>query len=369
MKNRASGRRKSDPPLPRHLPILDRALAGREPIRIYDERELTSPTDLCDARGRLSPAARGWSRLPLVRANLHGHWLRKKRWNFWSFLSRDFVFSLTVADLDYASFCAFFHVDFERGERVEATDLRRPGHAPLPEEVERTLAWESPKASLLVTNEGGDLDVRFRGTGAGGEDVRADFRVHRPAGHESLNVVVPWTDTRFQLNSKHNTLPCEGEVHVGGRRYALRPDECHAVQDWGRGVWPHRACWNWAVATGEIDGELLGINMGDRWTTGTGANENGICRAGRLHKIMEDLEWDYDPADWMKPWRVRSTATATLDLTLEPFYEHTSGMRLGPLSSGGTCVWGLWNGVVRIEGRELAVRGLPGWAEEFAHRW
>jgi hypothetical protein len=362
-------RRESTPALPRHLPILDRALAGREPPRRYPERELTRSTALCDARGRLLPDARGWSRFPLVRANLRGHWPRKKRWNFWSFLSRDFVFSLTVADIDFASFCSFFHIDFATGERVEGMDLRRPGHTSMPEEVERTIAWQSRKAHLRIVDEGADLEVRFRGAGAASEPVHADFRVHRPAGHESLNVVVPWTPARFQLNSKHNTLPCNGEVHVGERRYPLRPHECHAVQDWGRGIWPHRACWNWAVATGEVDGELLGINMGDRWTTGTGANENGICHAGRLHKIMEDLDWQYDPSDWMKPWRVRSAITDTLDLTLEPVYEHTSAMRLGPLSSGGTCVWGRWNGVVRIEGREISVRGLPGWAEEFAHRW
>jgi hypothetical protein len=44
-------------------------------------------------------------------------------------------------------------------------------------------------------------------------------------------------------------------------------------------------------------------------------------------------------------------------------------MNLGVLATGGVCAFGRWRGVVRAEGRELAVDGLMGWAEEFAHRW
>jgi hypothetical protein len=284
-------------------------------------------------------------------------------------MAREHCFSVTVADLDYASFCAFFFVDFATGQRVESMDLRRPGFTEMPEEVERTLRWQSPRARLAIVNEGGDLAVEFAGRGVDGLPVRAELAVAKPRDHESLNVVVPWSPTRFQLNSKHNTLPCQGEVRVGERRYALRPEACHAVQDWGRGVWPYRSFWNWGVATGLAGGELLGINFGDRWTTGTGANENGILVGGRLHKVMEDLEWTYDPGDWRKPWRVRSTVSDVLDLTLTPFHVHSSGVSLGLLATGGTCAWGLWCGVVRPGGREIAVRDLPGWAEEFSHRW
>ena len=350
--------------LPEHLPILDARLAREGRARAYPEREIGAPVALCDPRGRLAPEAVGWSRRPLVRANLRGHWPRKKRWNFWSWISRRFVFSVVVADVDLASFCGHFFVDFETGERVGDTDLRRPGFTPMPEEVERTIAWESPKVRYALRNEGGDLEVAFRG-GA----VVAEFAVRKPPEHESLNVVVPWSDRRFQLNSKHNTLRCDGFVSVGGRRYALRPEECHAVQDWGRGIWPYRSFWNWAVCTGELGGELLGVNMGDRWTTGTGSNENGILHQGRLHKLMEDLEWRYEPGDWMKPWRVRSRASDAVDLTLRPFYAHTQKLDLGLLRTGGTCAFGLWSGVVRVPGRELEVRDLVGWAEEFAHRW
>jgi hypothetical protein len=193
--------------------------------------------------------------------------------------------------------------------------------------------------------------------------------VRRRAGHESLNVVVPWSASRFQCNSKHAALPCEGEVRAGERRYRLDPHTCFGVQDWGRGIWPYRSFWNWGVATGYAGDALLGVNFGAKWTTGTGSNENGILCDGRLHKIMEDLRWDYDPVEWRKPWRVVAPHSGALDLVLEPVVAHTPRLDLGVIATGGVCAFGRWRGHVRVEGREIAVDGLVGWAEEFAHRW
>jgi hypothetical protein len=354
--------------LPDRLPILARSgcpLAGPT----YVERELMAPVDLCDARGRLNPAAVGFSRQPLVRANLSGHWPRKKRWNFWNWIAPDFVFSVTLADIDYASFCSFTLTDFRDGAHWTGASYGRPGRFALAEHVEADLAFAGGGLEYANRVDGADLAVRFRGRAAGGVTVAADLVVRRPPGHESLNVVVPWTATRFQLNSKHAALPCEGEVGAGERRYVFDPRTGFAVQDWGRGVWPYRSCWNWGVATGFVGDVLLGVNFGARWTTGTGTNENGILWNGRLHKLMEDLHWEYDPREWRKPWRVTAPHSGALDLVLEPVAAHTPRLDLGVLATGGVCAFGRWRGRVRAAGRELAVDGLLGWAEEFSHRW
>jgi hypothetical protein len=355
-------------PLPDHLPILDRR--GRARVGpAYAERELTEAVDLCDARGRLNPAAVGFSRRPLVRANLSGHWPRKKRWNFWNWIAPDFVFSVTLADIDYTSFCSFTLTDFTDGAHWTGASYGLPGRFPLPEVVDASVAFRGGGLDYANRVEGEGLAVRFRGRAGGGDAVAADFVVRRPAGHESLNVVVPWSETRFQCNSKHAALPCEGEVRAGGRRYALDPRTSFGVQDWGRGLWPYRSFWNWGVATGWAGEVLLGVNVGAKWTTGTGSNENGILWNGRLHKVMEDLRWEYDASDWRKPWRVVAPRSGALDLVLEPVAAHTPRLELGVLATGGVCAFGRWRGRVAAGGRELAVEGLLGWAEEFAHRW
>src|SRR5690606_10978761 len=154
-------------------------------------------------------------RQPLFRANLRGHWPRKKRWNFWNWIAPDFVFSVTLADIDYAAFCSFTLTDFRDGKHWTGSSYVRPGSIALPEQVDATVGF--PGGGLTYENrfEGNDLAVRFRGKAGDGTEVVADFKVSRPPGHESLNVVVPWSETRFQCNSKHAALPCTGEVRAG----------------------------------------------------------------------------------------------------------------------------------------------------------
>jgi len=355
--------------LPDHLPILDRPGARRVRERVYVEREITEPVDLCDARGRLNPAAVGFARRPLFRANLSGRWPRRKRWNFWSWIGPEFALSATLADVDFCSFGSFVLVDLRDGARWSGASYGLPGRIALAETVDASVAFARGGFDYANRIGGEDLAVRLRARAGDGSAVAADFAVRRPPGHESLNVVVPWSASRFQCNSKHAALPCEGEIRAGGRRYRLDPDTCFAVQDWGRGVWPHRSCWNWGVAIGRAGGALLGVNLGARWTTGTGSNENGILCDGRLHKVMEDLRWDYDPDEWRKPWRVVAEHSGALDLVLEPAFAHAQRLDLGVLATGGVTAFGRWRGRVRVEGREIPVDGLLGWVEEFAHRW
>jgi hypothetical protein len=364
-----SAHAKAKPRLPEHMPILNRRMARGDYLPHYVEREIAKPVDLCDERGELAPEALGWSRFPIVRANLSGHWPCKKRWNFWNWISPDFVFSVTLADIDYTAFCSAAFSDFETGETFRVASYGRPGRFDMPEHVERSVTYRGGGIEYSNLNEGGDIEVDFRGSTHENVEILADFAIRKPSDHESLNVVVPWTQRRFQLNSKHNTLPCEGHVTVAGRRYAMDPARCHAVQDFGRGIWPYRSFWNWAVCTGEQDGNKIGVNMGGKWTTGTGSNENGICLNGRLHKVMEDLEWSYDPGDWMKPWRVRTLHSSAIDLTLHPRMAHRSNLNLGLIATGGVCCFGRWRGRIRVDGQPVEIEDLVGWAEEFAHRW
>jgi uncharacterized protein DUF2804 len=355
--------------LPDWMPIMNARMTRGDYRPAYVEPEINAPVDLCDDDNRLNAAARGWARHPIIRANLSGHWPRKKKWNFWNWICPRFVFSVTLADVDLAAFCAVSFTDFETGESVSGTAFTRTHSFAMPEHVERPVRFHGGSMAYTNSNDGGDSTVHFDGLAKGGAKITADFVVRKPPGHESLTVVVPWTSTRFQLNCKENTRPCDGSLTVGGRHYVMDPNDCHAVQDFGRGVWPYRSFWNWAVCTGVQDGRSVGINMGGKWTTGTGANENAICVDSRLYKVMEDLEWQYDAGAAMQPWHVRAPQSNAIDLTLHPIVAPSSRLNLGVLSTGGVCAFGLWRGTIRVDGDVVRIDNLIGWAEEFAHRW
>ena len=69
----------------------------------------------------------------------------------------------------------------------------------------------------------------------------------RPTGHESLGVVVPWSDRLFQYTVKDVARPLSGSISVTGTSYDATG---WAVLDHGRGRWPYSLTWNWAAGLG-----------------------------------------------------------------------------------------------------------------------
>ncbi|MFN8126059.1 MAG: DUF2804 domain-containing protein [Candidatus Nanopelagicales bacterium] len=142
-----------------------------------------------------------------------------------------------------------------------------------------------------------------------------------PPGHESLGVVIPWSDNRFQYTVKENTLPASGTVTARGQEYRFDPTESFGVLDHGRGRWPYSTTWNWGSASGVADGRSVGLQFGGKWTDGTGMTENALCVDGVLHKIGADLTWAYDRSDWLRPWTIRDDTDGRVDLQFTPTHE------------------------------------------------
>ena len=296
-------------------------------------RELTEPVALCDDAGRLDPRAIGWSRRPLHRCNLRAHWPRKKRWDYWCIVAPDVLVALVRADLDYLAFDSVHVLDRRSGLSVDGVRPRRPG-AP------------------------------FADRAPDGEPVRVELRTRRvavaleiaPAG-ESLNVVVPLGGGRFQLTSKQLGMAARGQLEIDGRARAI--DGAWAVLDFGRGVWPQRTRWRWAAACGHSDGRSLAFNFGGEWTDGSGATENGIVVAGRLHKIAEEVRFS--------DGRIDSERVA---LRFSPQHRRRVGRDQWPVGARLDWACGTWNGTLRGDGGEtIVVRDLFGWCESFRAHW
>ncbi len=335
------------------------------------ELELTEPVDLCDARGRLNPVAVGWSRRPLHRCNVSGHWPRKKKWNYWAVTSDRYLFSATVANVDYAGLAFVYFLDFETGRYLERTITVPFGRGfALPETVEGDAAFSDKRISVSLKGEGGGTRIRVECPDFGGVPLAADVLATRPAGHETLNVVIPWSADRFQFTSKQNTLPAAGEVRLGSDVYTFESGKSFGCLDYGRGVWRYRCFWNWGAGSGAWGGRTVGLNLGGGWTDGTGMTENGICLDGRLSKMGEDLAWEYDTQDYMKPWAVRTPASDRVNLRFVPFFERVAKTNLVVMRSEVHQTFGHYSGMVVADGGEsVAVDGLVGWVEHHQARW
>jgi hypothetical protein len=331
------------------------------------ERELIEPVALCRSDGALSPEAIGWARRPLIDCSLPGRWGRRKRWDFWAVTGPALAMNLTLADVDYLTLADVWFRDLDTGEEVTAT-------APLP--MGGRLALSPRAGEGVVERTGRSLRLRFADD-AGGTTLtascrteagpfEAQVRAERPVGHEALTVVIPWSDRRYQCTTKDVARPATGTVRWGDRSY----EPAWACLDFGRGRWPYRTTWNWGAGAGIVDGRRIGIQVGGRWTDGTGMTENALVVGGRLSKLSEELVWTYDRADWLRPWRVRTPRSDRLDLTLTPVHDKVSRLQIGVAASAVDQCFGTWSGrIVPDDGEPIEVDGLFGWAEEATWRW
>ncbi|MGV3760347.1 MAG: DUF2804 family protein, partial [Actinomycetota bacterium] len=233
------------------------------------ENELTDPVDLCTPDGlALNPAALGWSRRPLHRANLGGHFGINKRWDYWAVLAGDLLVSLVYSDVDHAGLADVWWAHVPSGQTGGGGVLvREPGVVVLPE--------RPGTAPLQVARDGFELslvddDRGTRITGSWTERARRagrlDVDVALPPGHASLNVVIPWKGERFNYGSKHQARPAMGELVVGEDRHPIGgpAGDAWGVLDVGRGRWPSQITWNWGGGAGRAGDHVIGLQVGAR---------------------------------------------------------------------------------------------------------
>lgn len=125
--------------------------------------------------------------------------------------------------------------------------------------------------------------------------------------------------------------------------------------------------WNWGAGSGRTDGRVVGLQVGGKWTDGTGATENALLVDGHLTKISVELDWRYDEDAWLAPWRVTGEG---VDLTFAPFHLKRSVIDLKVFASRTHQCFGHWAGRVRDDaGDWVRLEGLVGWAEDVRNRW
>jgi hypothetical protein len=337
---------------------------------MHEEPELTAPVALCGPDGRLNRQAVGWSRHPLHTCNLPPTLARKKKWNYWAVTSDDLLFSATIADVDRLQLGGAYLFHRRTQRHIDKTVIRPAGTIVMPETVSGDIVIEHPEMRVALTDEGSGTRIRVAAGDFGGMRLEADVLVERPDGHETLNVVIPWSDEQFQFTSKQNTLPASGFVQIDGERFELAAP-AFGILDYGRGVWPEHTVWNWGAASGVQSGRTVGLNLGGQWTDGTGMTENGLCVDGRLTKISEDLIFEYDRAVMMKPWRVRTAVTDRIDLRFEPEFERASesGNR-DTFYTSAHQMFGRYAGRITPDGgAPIELRDMFGWVEEHEARW
>lgn len=327
------------------------------------EREITETVDICLPNGRLNPSAVGWTRQALHRDNLRG-WGRNKRFDYWCIMCDDFIVTANISHHDYRANVASTFVDLATNKVISQRINRWfPSGRSLPDPTRREPMLGRAtgiNVDIIPVREGTRLTVKS-------ERLQLDAVVMEPETHESMGVLVPWNDRCFQYTRKDNCLRTEGAVVVDGVRHAIDPDRCLALHDVGRGRWPYSTWWNWSAGHGLVGDRLIGVQFGGKWTEDTPSTENCLRIDGRVHKISEELHWDYDTANFMKPWTITGARVA---LEFKPTVHHHHNFDRWIVSARGDQCFGHFSGQITADdGEVIEITGLPGMAEEVYRKW
>lgn len=337
----------------------------------HAEKEITIPTLLCDQKGQLNPEAIGYARTPIIQSNLSGNFMRKKKWNYWCVYGESLLFSATVSHLDYAAVCFVYILDYETQRYYEKQiNIPMSRKVRMPEQVLETVTFVHDQLTVQIVHLQGETHLTATIADFDNEVLHADLHIVHPPEDESLNVVIPKNRDIFQFTAKHHTLPTSGFVKIGEKRYDFNPEYSFAVLDYGRGIWPRQAEWNWAMASQRQGGRRIGLNFGGKWTDGTGMTENAVFIDGRMIKIHEDVLFTYDITNYKMPWKIRTKFSDAIDLTFTPFFERVARTDMKLIRSEVHQLVGYFNGLIQLEdGTHLYIRQMLGCAEEHMAKW
>jgi len=338
---------------------------------IENEIQQNTPIETSLQDGRLNPECAGWSRRALQVSNLRGAWPRKKRWNYWCIVTPDFLFSVTLSNIDYLGLAFAYMLDFKSKLFIEQTSMAVLGRGcDLPETVEGSAHFHDKEMDLSFSDDGHFIVINLQSANFKGKKLDARIHLERPERTESINVMIPWNDEQYHFTSKQNCLPAGGTVQVGDRTYTLDPGRDFGCLDFGRGIWKYRTFWNWSSFSTRVGADEVGINLGAGWTEGSGATENGLLINGRVEKLSEDVIFEYDPAHFMEPWKLHTAFSNQVNLVFTPFYERVAKTDLWILRSEAHQMIGSFSGKINsLDGRSFHVQDVIGWAEDHQARW
>lgn len=331
------------------------------------ERHITQPGPVLDARGVITP---GWSERSVStyrRKDIKAPFFRIKEWDFYQISDGEKCLQFTFGHASYAGQVGVMLFNFKTGEMIADINkiLALPfGSLHLPEnaEADSDVRYDKDGVHLRFKTAG---DTRYLSFSA--PDFEAEVTLTRQNPY-SLVIHIPFDEykTAFYYNHKINCMTACGHAVYQGREYTFG-DGAYGLLDWGRGVWPFHNEWYWSNGTGLVDGKLFGFNLGTGFGNTSTATENMLFYDGGYTKLGA-VRFEVGD-DYMLPWRLHDEE-GRLDLTLTPCYDRTTRTHLLFVDNCCHQMFGGFSGKAVLEdGRELQVENLTAFAEHAVNNW
>lgn len=205
-----------------------------------------------------------------------------------------------------------------------------------------------------------------------GEDVNVEFELtHEP--EESMVIATPFEkEKHFYYNQKINCMRAKGNVQFEGQTIEFSPDNTFATLDWGRGVWTYHNTWYWGSASGVVNGEDFGFNIGYGFGDTSAATENMLFYKGKAHKLEHvtfNIPMKNGKEDYLSPWTFTSS-DARFEMDFVPILDRAACTDVKLIKSDQHQVFGYFTGVAVLDdGTEIHIKDFLGFAEKVENKW
>jgi hypothetical protein len=339
-----------------------------------DPDEHTQPTPILGPDGQV--VASGWARGPLFEYDPSlvpaDRQVRIREWDFYAIQTPDFMANFVLARVAFESVGVAIEGNVTLHDYATGQDVRRgPTILSNPDAL---VLDPTPNGVYHLEDATGTIDY---GHTDGARTI--DFSLGDLIGHielddpvgDSLALVTPFPDQgEFFYENKAVALRARGTIDAGDTHYDVPADAPVGTMDWVRAVVPSQLDWTWATGQGEIDGHLVGLNLGSVFGDETHGTANAIIIDGHLNKLGR-VDWTPDIDHPEASWHMTS-ADGRVDLTLEPTTGYVERLHVD-LGFYLTDLWkpyGSWRGTVVLDdGTALDLSGLPGTAEVSQTTW
>lgn len=345
--------------------------------------EIKTAKPLLDSYGDLAQVGFARKLLPVYdRTKVKGGLMRLKEWDYYYVGNDHYGVALTIADNSYMGLDSFSFLMFD-GEPWEVTvspmRVLTLGKTGLPETSEHGITQIYGKNYFLkfdVSNGKrhltGHID-KFKD----GQSLDVDI-VLESEPEESMVICTPFNKKgHFYYNQKINCMPATGFVKLGSEQFDFNQNDSMGLLDWGRGVWTYHNTWYWGSASGRVNGEDFGFNIGYGFGDTSAATENMLFYKGKSHKLsevtfnipMKENRKGGMTEDYLKPWTF-SSDDGKFEMNFVPIIDRASCTDVKLIKSDQHQVFGKFTGTAILEnGEKINIKDFMGFAEKVENKW
>lgn len=288
--------------------------------------------------------------------------LRKRLFNqflFFGIPGPEYCFGLAVIDLKYASSGFFYVLDRANCKIFDKSAVMPPGFGSI-----------SPDPSEMSADfHGRGLSIRIRGSHFSVKTKSVSLSFYADAAKTApLRLCTRCGYRGWVYTEKTAPVEVKGHLEKKEKRIPFSSPQYFGFSDWTAGYMRYSTFWNWGASACILPGgRKFALNL-SQGVNETGFTENTFWVDGEKNRVGP-VHFACDKKNLYAPWRMTSS-DGKVDLSFFPEHGREEKVGLIVFATRFTQLIGSFRGRVKTaRGETIAIRDIPGWAEDHYARW